>query len=282
MDTIVVEDLRFAYPPLEAGGQAVRVLYGVNLQLRRGEVLGLMGKTGAGKSTLCLALAGIVPHSTGGEFGGSVTVAGMNTRHSSVAALAQKVGLVFQDAEAQLFTMSVEDEVVFGLESLGLPRDQMAERLDWALGVTRLSAFRSRSPFHLSGGQKQRLALAAILAMRPEVLVLDEPTSELDPCGKAEVLTVLDELKRQSQMTMVVVEQDAEVLVQLADRVAVLDEGRIVLEGRPREVFSPPARLRALGLDVPQLSQAAEIFQARTGDAYDFLTVEEAQAALTA
>ncbi len=282
MDTIVVDDLRFAYPPLEAGGQAVRVLYGVNLRVRRGEVLGLMGKTGAGKTTLCLALAGIVPHSTGGDFGGSVTVAGMNTRHTSVAVLAQKAGLVFQDAEAQLFNMSVEDEVVFGLESLGLPRAEMAERLDWALGVTRLSAVRSRSPFHLSGGQKQRLALAAILAMRPQVLVLDEPTSELDPCGKTEVLAVLGELKRQSQMTMVVVEQDAEVLLQLADRVAVLDEGRIVLEGTPREVFAPPERLRALGLDVPQLSQAAEIFQARTGEPYTFLTVEEAQAALAA
>ena len=281
-DPIVVDDLRFAYPPLEPGGQAVRVLQGVNLRVRRGEVLGLMGKTGAGKSTLCLALAGIIPHSTGGEFGGTVTVAGMNTRWSSVAVLAQKVGLVFQDAETQLFNMSVEDEVVFGLESLGLPRDQMRERLDWALGVTRMSAFRSRSPFHLSGGQKQRVALAAILAMRPEVLVLDEPTSELDPAGKAEVLAVLDSLKREARMTMVFVEQDAETLFQLADRVAVVDEGRIVLEGTPREVFAPPSRLRALGLDIPQLSQAAEIFEARTGRAFGFFTVEEARAALAA
>jgi energy-coupling factor transporter ATP-binding protein EcfA2 len=190
------------------------------------------------------------------------------------------VGLVFQDAETQLFNMSVEDEVVFGLESLGLPRLEMAERLEWALRVTRMSAFRDRSPFHLSGGQKQRVALAAILAMRPEVLVLDEPTSELDPRGKAEVLAVLDELKCQAHMTMVFVEQDAEALFQLADRVAVLDEGRIILQGRPREVFVPPGRLSALGLDVPQLGAAAEIFRARTGRPYDFLTVEEAQAAL--
>jgi energy-coupling factor transporter ATP-binding protein EcfA2 len=145
-----------------------------------------------------------------------------------------------------------------------------------------MSAFRDRSPFHLSGGQKQRVALAAILAMRPEVLVLDEPTSELDPSGKADVLAVLAELKREDQMTMVFVEQDAEALFQLADRIAVLDEGRIVLEGPPRDVFSPPARLGALGLDVPQLSQAAGIFQARTGRPYDFFTVEEAQAALSA
>jgi energy-coupling factor transporter ATP-binding protein EcfA2 len=281
-DPVVVEDLRFAYPPLEAGDAAVRVLHGVNLRVRRGEVLGLMGKTGAGKSTLCLALAGLVPHSTGGEFGGTVTVAGMNTRHTPVASLAQKVGLVFQDAETQLFNMTVEDEVAFGLESLGLPRAEMARRLDWALGVTHMGALRDRSPFHLSGGQKQRVALAAILAMRPEVLVLDEPTSELDPAGKADVLAVLAALKREAQMTLVLVEQDAEALLQLADRVAVLDGGRIGLEGPPREVFAEPARLGALGLDVPQLSQAAEIFRARTGRPYAFFTVEEAQAALSA
>ena len=181
MDPIVVEDLRFAYPSPEAGGQAVSVLRGVNLRVRRGEVLGLMGTTGAGKSTLCLALAGIVPHSTGGEFGGTVTVAGINTKREPVAKLAQKVGLVFQDPETQLFNMTVEDEVAFGPESLGLPRQEIVERLDWALRVTGMEAYRDRSPFHLSGGQKQRVALAAILAMRPEILVLDEPTSELDP-----------------------------------------------------------------------------------------------------
>jgi energy-coupling factor transporter ATP-binding protein EcfA2 len=279
-ETVVVEDVRYAYPPLEEGGQAVRVLHGVNLHVRRGEVVGLMGRTGAGKSTLCLALAGIVPHSTGGEFGGAVTVAGMNTRQTPVPVLAQKVGLVFQDAETQLFNMSVEDEVAFGLESLGLPRREIGERVDWALSVTHMRAYRARSPFHLSGGQKQRVALAAILAMRPEVLVLDEPTSELDPAGKAAVLRVLAELKREARMTMVFVEQEAETLLQLADRVAVLDEGRIVLEGPPREVFASPARLGALGLDVPQLGQAAELFRANTGRPYAFLTVEEAVTAL--
>ena len=276
----MVDEVRYAYPPLETGGQATRVLHGVNLRVRRGEVLGLMGRTGAGKSTLCLALAGLVPHSTGGEFGGTVTVAGLNTRHTSVAVLAQKVGLVFQDAETQLFNMTVEDEVVFGLESLGLPRAQMAERLAWALRVTGMSACRECSPFHLSGGQKQRVALAAILAMQPEVLILDEPTSELDPKGKAEVLAVLAELKREAHMTIVLVEQDAEVLLQLADRVAVLEDGRIVWEGRSRAAFAPPARLEALGLDVPQLSVAAELFRTRTGRPYDFLTVPEALAAL--
>jgi energy-coupling factor transporter ATP-binding protein EcfA2 len=143
-----------------------------------------------------------------------------------------------------------------------------------------MRAYRARSPFHLSGGQKQRVALAAILAMRPEVLVLDEPTSELDPAGKAAVLRVLAELKREARMTMVFVEQEAETLLQLADRVAVLDEGRIVLEGPPREVFASPARLGALGLDVPQLGQAAELFRANTGRPYAFLTVEEAVTAL--
>jgi energy-coupling factor transporter ATP-binding protein EcfA2 len=278
MDAIVVEDLRFAYPPLEPGGQAVPVLRGINLRVRRGEVLGLLGATGAGKSTLCLALAGIVPHSTGGEFGGTVTVAGMNTKREHVATLAQKVGVVFQDPETQLFNMTVEDEVAFGPESLGLPRPEILEQVAWALRVTRMEACRDRSPFHLSGGQKQRVALAAILAMRPEILVLDEPTSELDPRGKAEVLAVLAELKHNAGIAMVFVEQEAEALAALADRLAVLSEGRIVLEGTPREIFAQPARLRALGLDVPQLSLTAEIFRERTGQPYNFLTVAEAEA----
>jgi energy-coupling factor transporter ATP-binding protein EcfA2 len=279
MDSILVEDLRFAYPALEEGGAAIPVLRGVNLRVARGEVLGILGPTGSGKSTLCLALLGIVPHSTGGEFGGNVRVAGLNTKHERVAAIAQKVGLVFQDAESQLFNMTVEDEVAFGPESLGLPREKIVERVDWALRVVRMDAYRARSPFHLSGGQKQRVALAAILAMRPEILVLDEPTAELDPLGKAEVFEVLAELKR-TGMTMVVVEQDVEQLAHLADRLAVLAEGRIVLEGAPRDVFAHPARLRDLGLDAPQLSALAELFRERERRTYDFFTVGEARETL--
>jgi energy-coupling factor transporter ATP-binding protein EcfA2 len=281
MDPILVESLRFAYPPLEEGGPATPVLRGVNLRVARGEVLGLLGPTGSGKSTLCLALLGIVPHSAGGEFGGNVRVAGLNTRHAPVAVIAQKVGLVFQDAESQLFNMTVEDEVAFGPESLGLARETIAERVEWALRVVRMQDHRERSPFHLSGGQKQRVALAALLAMRPEILVLDEPTAELDPLGKAEVFRVLAELKTAQGMTMVIVEQDVEHLATLADRFAVLAEGRIVLEGAPREVFAQPARLRALGLDVPQVSAVAELFREREGKPYNFYTVDEAQAVLT-
>ncbi len=281
MDPVLVENLRFAYPPLEEGGPATPVLRGVNLRVARGEVLGLLGPTGSGKTTLCLALLGIVPHSTGGEFGGKVRVAGLDTRHEPVAVIAQKAGLVFQDAESQLFNMTVEDEVAFGPESLGLPRETIAERVEWALRVVRMEPYRERSPFHLSGGQKQRVALAAILAMRPEILVLDEPTAELDPLGKAEVFGVLAELKRGQGMTMVIVEQDVEHLATLADRFAVLAEGRIAFEGAPREIFAQPARLRALGLDVPQVSVVAELFREREGKPYDFFTVDEAREVLT-
>jgi energy-coupling factor transporter ATP-binding protein EcfA2 len=165
MDPILVEDLRFAYPPLEEGGAATPVLRGVNLRVARGEVLGLLGPTGSGKSTLCLALAGIVPHSTGGEFGGNVRVVGLNTKHERVATLAQKVGLVFQDAESQLFNMTVEDEVAFGPESLGLPRATIAERVEWALRAVRMQAPRAFA-FHLSGGQKRRVAATAIARPR--------------------------------------------------------------------------------------------------------------------
>lgn len=275
MEPVCIENLRFAYPPLEPGGAPQSVLQGISLSVRRGEVLGLLGVTGSGKSTLCLALVGIVPHSTGGVFGGDVWVTGLNTKRERVATLAQQVGLVFQDPEMQFFNMTVEDEVAFGPESLGLPRSEIAVRIDWALRAVRMTAYRQASPFHLSGGQKQRVALAAILAMRPAVLVLDEPTANLDPVGKTEVLAVLAELKAQG-MTIVLVEQDAEVLAALADRLAVLVEGRLVLEGTPREVFAHPATVQALGLDVPQLSQLAELFRERAGRPYDFLTLEEA------
>ncbi len=278
-DLILIEDLHYAYPPLEPGGVGMPVLHGVNLKVGRGEVVGLLGPTGSGKSTVCLALAGLVPHSTGGVFGGNVTVGGLNTKREAVSALAQKVGLVFQDAESQLFNMTVEDEVAFGPESLGLPRAEIIERVDWALRAVRMNDHRARSPFQLSGGQKKRVALAAVLAMRPEILVLDEPTAELDPLGKTELGQVLVELK-QAGMTLVIVEQDMEVLAHLADRLALLAEGRVVLEGSPREIFSRPQRLRTLGLEAPQLSELAELFRERAGKAYDFFELDEARKTL--
>lgn len=276
MSEIVVRDLRFSYPPRQPGGEPVYVLSGIDLQIERGEFFSIIGPTGAGKTTLCLTLNGIVPHSTGGRFGGDVIVGGLNTRQHPVALLSSQVGIVLQDAESQLFNMTVESEVAFGPESLGVPRAEIQERVDWALSAVEMAAHRHRSPFHLSGGQKQRVAIAAMLAMLPRILVLDEPTAGLDPVGKAEVFRVISELRRSRQMTIVLVEQESEKIAEFSDRVAALHDARIALIGSPAEVFSQVGLLHEMGVTRPQVSELAGLFNARRGTRYAFTTVDEA------
>ena len=275
-DIVIVENLHYAYPPLTPGGEPVPVLKGVDLRVRKGEFLALMGPTGVGKTTLCLTLAALVPQVTGGEFGGRVVIAGLNTRHHSAAELSPVLGLVFQDAESQLFNMTVEDEVAFGLESLGLSPSEMEERIAWALDVVRLPGLRKRSPLQLSGGQKKRLAIATVLAMRPQVLVLDEPVTGLDPLGRHEVLSVIEELKREAKATVVMVEQDAEAVMAWADRVVIMEQGGLALEGSPRQVFSQVESLRGWGLAIPQMSELAHLFNRRQGTSFHFVTEDEA------
>jgi energy-coupling factor transport system ATP-binding protein len=178
-----VEALYYAYPPLAPGDPPAEALRGVSFGLARGEFVAVMGPSGAGKTTLCLALCAIVPHSTGGVFGGRVVVCGQDTRRTRPAQLSARVGVVFQDPEGQILTTAVEDEVAFGLESQGLPRDEIARRVSWALEQVSLADHRRRNPSYLSGGQKQRVAIAAAIATRPDLLVLDEPTASLDPVG---------------------------------------------------------------------------------------------------
>lgn len=257
------------------------VLRNVSLTINKGEFLSIMGPTGVGKTTLCLALNGIVPRSTGGIFKGDVVVAGINTKQHRVAEMAQKVGIIFQDPESQLFNMSVEDEVAFGLESMGVPREEMEARITHALRVVRMEHLRHRSPFQLSGGQKQRVAIAAILAMEPEVLILDEPTSGLDPIGKYEVFSVVDELKRTRDMTIIMVEQESEKVAEFSDRVVIMDQGQILMEGPPKEVFGHVERLKEVGISVPQVAELAHMFSARQGVNYNFVTMEEAYSSLS-
>ncbi|MGA9351926.1 MAG: energy-coupling factor transporter ATPase [Anaerolineae bacterium] len=279
-DIVIVEDLHYAYPPLTPGGEPLPVLKGVDLRVRRGEFLALMGPTGAGKTTLCLTLNGILPHLRGGTLEGRVVVAGMDTREHGPGQMSRQVGLVFQDPESQLFNMTVEDEVAFGLESLGLSPSEMEERIAWALEVVRLPGLRKRSPLQLSGGQKKRLAIATVLAMRPQVLVLDEPVTGLDPLGRHEVLSVVEELKREEEATVVMVEQDAEAVMAWADRVVVMEGGHLVLEGSPRQVFSQVESLHGWGLAVTQMSELAHLFNRRQGTSFHFITEDEACSAL--
>ncbi len=278
---IEVRDLGFAYPSVEPGGETLWVLDGVDLEVERGEFLSVMGPTGAGKTTLCLALVGIVPQSTGGFIRGEVRVSGLDTKTEPVASLAGRVGLVFQDPETQLFNMNVEAEIAFGLESKGVAPEEIAERIEWAARSVGVESLLQRSPFALSGGQKQRVAIAAVLAMTPEVLVLDEPAASLDPRGRHEVFSAVRELRRQRGMTIVMVEQDAECVAEFSDRVVVLAEGRVRWIGSPPEIFSRSADLAKLGVRVPQVTEVAASLNLRHGSTHRFIRLEEAACALT-
>ncbi len=251
------------------------MLDGIDLEVASGEFVSIMGATGGGKTTLCLALNGIVPHSTGGIIGGNIIVSSLNTKRHSVAELAQHVGLVFQEPETQLFNMTVETEIAFGLENLGLPRAEMDNRIGWALSLVKMSAFRQRAPFQLSGGQKQRVAIAAMLAMQPKILVLDEPTANLDPVGKREVFTAVQTLRRQLDMTIIMVSHESEQIADFADRVVVLDKGKVAMNDSPTAVFSQLSRLQQIGLAAPQVSEVAHRLNQQHGTNYGFVRLDD-------
>jgi energy-coupling factor transporter ATP-binding protein EcfA2 len=279
---VAVEKFAYAYPGLHPGQDGPWVLRGVDFAVEEGEFVSIMGPTGVGKTTLCLALNGIVPQSTGGVVRGDITVGGLNTKRTPVPDLARQVGLVFQEPETQLFNMSVEAEVAFGLENLGVPPEEIRERVEWALSVVGLSGYEGRSPFTLSGGEKQRAAIAAILAMTPRLLVLDEPTASLDPLGKTEVFAVVRDLRRQRGMTIVMASLESERIAEFSDRVIVLHEGRVALQGPPAEVFAQVERMGEIGLAVPQVGELAHCLNARHQTRYAFTQLEEAYRALVA
>ena len=277
---IQLENFSYAYPQVQPDAEPVWVLDGVDLTIEAGEFVAVMGRTGCGKTTLCLALNGIVPHSTGGTIGGTVTIAGQNSKTASVPVLAQTVGIVFQEPETQLFNMTVEAEIAFGLETMGLDSAEMHQRIDWALGLVGMKAYRQHAPFELSGGQKQRVAIAAILAMKPPLLVLDEPTANLDPLGKREVFAAVETLRQQEGMTIVMVSHDSEQIAAFADRVVVLDEGRIILDGSPQTIFTPAAKLAQLGLSIPQVSQLADQLNQQANRNFAFTRFDDAHSEL--
>ena len=248
---IEVRDVTFHYP------RSTRpALEGVSLTIGDGEFIGILGPSGSGKSTLALTLNGIIPNSIRGTFLGEVIIRdpktgkAFKTTETPVPKLSTLVGLVLQNPESQLFNMTVEDEVAFALENLGLPREEIAERVEWALKVTGLKGLEDEFPPNLSGGEKQRLAIASVIAMKPSHLVLDEPTSQLDPRGKREVLDVIKRLNREGT-TVIMVEHDSRFLFRNADRLVVLSSGRIVLHGEPRKVAERVEELVEIGVKIP-------------------------------
>ena len=267
---VQIRSLYYAYPPPLPGVAPTEALVDVSLDIEAGEFAALLGRVGAGKTTLCLALNGLAPHATGGTFRGQVIVGGLNTREQPVSRIAQAAGLVFQDPETQLTQMRVEDEIAFGPENLGLPRAEIAERVAWALDAVDLNDYRDRNPSRLSGGEKQRVAIAATLAMRPQVLILDEPTANLDPGGKAAVFSVLLRLARERRIAILLATQDIERVQRYAQRVVVLHDKRIALDGPPEGVFAHERELRAWGVGVPQMTELAHELSKRIGKPFHF------------
>lgn len=211
-------------------------LNGINLSIEAGTFVGVIGPNGAGKTTLAYSFNGLIPGQYHGIKQGAVRIGGTEVEEYGRGSLQHRVGLVFSDPEAQFTAMTVEDELVFGMENLGMSVPEIRERLEWVSELTELGPLMLKPPYEISGGQKQRVALAAVLAMQPEVLVLDEPTSMLDPVSRRRVFGVLEKLKQQRR-TVIVIEHSLENLIPLADRMLLLSEGEIALEDETRAFF---------------------------------------------
>ncbi len=274
---IHVEDLRFTYPPALPGGPDLVALDGLRFDVPRGTCLAVTGPNGCGKTTLCLSIAGLAPRLTDGQLAGRITVGGRDVQVEQPGALADLIGLVLQDPTGQLFNPTVEDEIAWGLENLGLALDEIEARTAWALEATGLSDIpRDQPPQTLSGGQQKRLALAAALALRPQVLILDEPAGGLAPAARTEMIAVLRELLTQGKVTVLFTENDPTVVTALADEVMLLEAGRIVGRGSPGAIYPALDMRRFPGITVPPAGRFAVVVNAERGLDFTCVTVEEA------
>ena len=234
MAIVNLQNVTYKYPLTN-----LPALQNINLQVNEGEFLAVVGPNGAGKSTLCYTIAGFVPHFFKGELTGTVEVDGKNLLNSTLSEWVLTVGLAFQNPFNQISgaKYTVFEELAFGLENIGIPREEMKSRVEAAMALTGISELADRSPYSLSGGQQQRVALTSILVMQPKVLVLDEPTSQMDPIGTREVFGVIRTMAERG-MTVVIAEHKVEWIAQFADRVVALHEGQVLMEGKPSEVLT--------------------------------------------
>ena len=241
---IETKDLTFSYPADE-GEEPALVLKGVDLAVEKGSFVVVLGHNGSGKSTLAKTFNGILLP------GGRVYVAGMDTSDENLLlAIRSTVGMVFQNPDNQIVANVVEEDVAFGPENLGIPSPEIRRRVDGALAAVGMGGFARHAPHLLSGGQKQRIAIAGVLAMEPECIVLDEATAMLDPVGRREVLSAVHKLNREKGITVVLITHHMNE-AEDADRVVVMDDGRIAMDGTPREIFTQVDQLRSMGLTVP-------------------------------
>jgi len=245
----ILENVSYQYP------RSIKpVLSNINLEIIKGEFFGLIGPTGAGKTTLCCALNGIVPQFYGGRFFGRIAVAGLDTLDHPISEFAKHVGQVFEDPETQLIATSVENEIAFALENLKVPREEIMKRIPRVLETVRLKGMEKKHPAELSGGQKQRLAIAAALAAQPDLLILDEPTSQLDPVGAEEVFSTVFQLNKELGMTILMASHAAEEMAEYADRIGLISNGSLIKVGTPNQIFSDIPLLHENALRPPQVA----------------------------
>ena len=249
---IELRDVSFSYD----GGRE-KALDAVSLSVREGDFVGVIGPSGAGKSTLAAMMSGAIPHHYAGKLYGATLVDGHDTCDVTLTDISRIVGSVLQDIDTQMVASVVEDEMLFGLENFGVPHDKIEERLAGALDAVGIADLRNREIATLSGGQKQKVAIAAILALEPRVLVLDEPTAALDPASSRHVFDTLHEVNERMGITVVVIEQKVALLSEYCGRIVVLDHGRVAFEGAPHEVFSHGEELREMGVDSPRVARVS-------------------------
>jgi energy-coupling factor transporter ATP-binding protein EcfA2 len=253
MALIETKNLTYSYP-----GGSKPSIKDVSIKIGKGEFVLITGPSGCGKTTLCRCFNGLIPHFYQGELKGEISVAGIDTTKNPTSALAKHVGLVFQNPENQLFALSIEKDVAFGLENLGMVRAEMRERVDWALNLAGIYDLRERSPHEVSGGQQQRVAIASVLAMQPEIIVLDEPTSFLDPLSAEKIFEVIHDLNKNLGITVVLVEHRLDLTAQYADHIIIMDQGQIRCDGETRSILSTD-EVRLIGVGIPKATLLYEM-----------------------
>ncbi len=267
---IDVQGVTFLYESNDQG-DVVEALKDINIEVKKGEFVTIIGHNGSGKSTLAKHINALLKPSQG-----DVWVKGMNTKEDeNTWNIRQTAGMVFQNPDNQIVATIVEEDVAFGPENLGIPSAEIRVRVDEALTTVGMLGFKDKGPHLLSGGQKQRIAIAGVIAMKPDCIVLDEPTAMLDPSGRKDVIDTIKKLNKEENITVLNITHFMEEAV-TSDRVIVMEDGDIVLEGTPREVFSKVGELKALGLDVPQVTDLAfELRKEGIDLPEDILTVDE-------
>ncbi|NLY08351.1 MAG: energy-coupling factor transporter ATPase [Tissierellia bacterium] len=269
-DMLKIEDVVLDYPS-NYGKGVLRAIDHVNFSVPRGQFIAVLGHNGSGKSTLARMLNGLLVPTEG-----RILVDGMDTRDENLIwDIRKKAGMVFQNPDNQIVATIVEEDVAFGAENLGIPMPELRDRVEWALKMVEMEDYAMHVPHLLSGGQKQRVAIAGILAMNPDCIILDEPTAMLDPVGRKEVMETINRLHKEQNKTIVIITHYMDEAVQ-AERVVVLEDGKMLNDGTPKEVFSQVERMKAYGLDVPQVTELVYRLRKRGYDLPgDILTVKE-------